>query len=99
MTPEAWHSCRFAALVPPWLVRAFNIDAAARIAEWAADYVARVAWNDLLRDLDSHNFQNQNTITLNIKSGYLQFYTPNADLNDVNNPKAKFLRTWLMKHL
>jgi hypothetical protein len=67
--------------------------------ETSADYVARVAWNDLLRDLDSHNFQNQNTITLNIKSGYLQFYTPNADLNDVNNPKAKFLRTWLMKHL
>lgn len=67
--------------------------------EIAADFVAKVAWNDLLRDLDSHNFQNQNTLTLNIKSGYLQFYTPNADLNDLNNPKSKFLRTWLLKHL
>lgn len=67
--------------------------------ETGADFVARVAWIDLLRDLESHNFQNKNTISLNIKSGYLQFYSPKSDLNDVNNPKSKFLKMWLLKHL
>lgn len=58
MMSEAWHSdvpMSIAALVPPWLVRAFNIDAAARIAEWAADGIiaplpcdeCEAAWVDI----------------------------------------------------